>query len=381
MNICYFIPSLYNAGGMERMLTIKANYLVTRLKYDVTIVTFFQFDHDIYFELHPKVKIVHFNLKLGKPKNLLNAFLLSYKNKKIIGSKISDFLQEKKFDIVISMEDGPEFLYLPFINDGSIKITEYHFSFYAKKTYLEGLSTINKFRMLLFYLRALNAARKYSKIVVLTNADQLEWQRWLYNTTVIGNPVTIEIGESPEYTTRKKCLAVGRLSKEKGFDRLIEIWSGVYLKNPDWSLDIYGEGNEREHLSQLIKLYGLQDSVSLPGNSKNMAKVYGEADIFLLSSRNEGFALGLSEAMSAGLPAVSFDCKYGPADLIDDEISGFLIKPGDNENFVKKVNYLISNEIKRREIGAAARKKLHNYSLDSVMFKWDTLFKELLNAK
>ena len=110
-----------------------------------------------------------------------------------------------------------------------------------------------------------------------------------------------------------RVIAIGRLTYQKGFDRLIDAWTIVNRRHPDWKLDIFGEGIRREALNKQIRNNGLEKSVTIHPFTKNIAQEYLNSSIFALSSNYEGFVLVLLEAMGCGLPCVAFDCPNGPA--------------------------------------------------------------------
>lgn len=373
MKIAYFIESLYNMGGMERVLCLKANYLADVYGYDVTVFTFFQFDRAVAFDFSDNVTIIHLDFEKSHSKK--NFFLQYLERRTKLKSLLSNALMHEKFDIVISTEFGPEFLFLPFIKDKSTKIAEYHFTYDLKKSSVADNSGLIKIRYFLYYLPWYLAARAYKKFVVLTKSDDDNWRKILNNTAVIGNPIS----ESTELSTLsyKNCVAVGRLSPEKGFSKLITMWKKISVVHPDWKLRICGEGSERTHLEKLISSHELHNSVELLGSVHNIGYIYKNSSLFLMTSEYEGFGLVLAEAMSYGLPCIAFNCNYGPAEIIDHGVNGFLISQGDETAFITGVNQIINDFELRQSFGMNAKKKSRQYSLDTIMSKWKTLFLEV----
>ena len=130
-------------------------------------------------------------------------------------------------------------------------------------------------------------------------------------------------------------IAVGRLDYQKGFDRLIFVWEKVRKQMPDWRLDIFGQGEWREILQSMIDERGLQDVVRLNNPTKNIGDEYVDSSIIVMTSNYEGFGMVLVEAMSCGVPAVSFDCKCGPAEIISQHDGGLVVKNGDIEGLAE----------------------------------------------
>lgn len=383
MNVVYFFPTLKDAAGTERMLNIKANYMADVLGYNVSIITYRQFDDPVFFKFSDRIKIIHFNIPdptrdlkgLGymEKRKLYKTFMQTYRQ------KVEDYLYNNPTDIAISMYFGAEHKFLPLIKDGSKKLMEYHFHFditpLSQK--LKTKWTLKNLKMKLqtwFFQRTLN---KYDKIVVLTEEDEKEWGVYFDNVTNIANPISLD-NPIPANPKIEKVLAVGRHTEQKGFDYLVDAWAIVNKKFPNWQLDIYGHGELEEDLKKQIKNLGLENSINLFPPSKEINKVFSEHSIFALSSRFEGFPLVLIEALSCGLAPVSFECKNGPKQMMgDSKLKDFLIKPFDIKNFAEKLMLLMENEELRKEISQEAKTISKRYTIDKIMQQWVEVFNQL----
>jgi len=167
-------------------------------------------------------------------------------------------------------------------------------------------------------------------------------------------------------------LAVGRLEKQKGFDRLIRAFERLVPRLPDWDLVILGEGSERPALESRIAACRLSARVHLPGRVGNLGDWYARADLYVMSSRFEGFPNTLMEAMAHGVPAVSFDCDTGPAELIEDGVNGYLVAPGAGAaGLAERLGALMADATTRRTLGERAAEVRQRYSLERVGAKWD----------
>lgn len=171
------------------------------------------------------------------------------------------------------------------------------------------------------------------------------------------------------------------MSKEKGYDILIDVWNIVFKKHTDWILEIYGEGSERKNLQEKINKLGLKESFLLKGVVKNIQNKYLESSIYVMSSRYEGFGMVLTEAMACGLPVIAFECPCGPKDIIKDNEDGFLIELGNIEQMAEKIEELIVNKEKRKFFGENAKINVQRFSQDKIMNKWKELFEELMEEK
>jgi GalNAc-alpha-(1->4)-GalNAc-alpha-(1->3)-diNAcBac-PP-undecaprenol alpha-1,4-N-acetyl-D-galactosaminyltransferase len=217
---------------------------------------------------------------------------------------------------------------------------------------------------------------RYSNaLIVQTRHDQEKYHR-LSNTYVINNPLNFKETNLKNCKEEKNILAVGRLNRQKGFDRLIKAFS--HLDHKDWKLAIIGEGSERSNLEKLIYDLNVEDYISMPGRTKAIGKWYKKSSIFVLSSRIEGFPNVLCEAMVYGCACVSFDCSAGPNEIITDKIDGYLVKNGDINALSEKMDFLINNPEERRRIGKEAMKISDRLNIDFIMSKWDKIIEKIL---
>jgi glycosyltransferase involved in cell wall biosynthesis len=171
---------------------------------------------------------------------------------------------------------------------------------------------------------------------------------------------------------------VGRHDYQKGYDRLLLSWRQVATKFPDWQLHIYGKKDISLGLEDLAGELGITNSVFFYDPIKSITEVYQKASVFVLSSRYEGFGMVLTEAMSHGVPCVSFDCPHGPADIIDHEENGLLVKNGDVLDFALQIEKLIAAPTLRKTMGEKAVHKADSFSQEAILPQWHTLFTNLI---
>jgi len=373
MKIVYNIAGTYNSGGMERVLANKVNYLAG-LGHEINIITTDQRDRPSYFEMDPN--ILQWDLSINYPEHVnANIFQKSasyiYKQK-LHKRRLEELLKLLKADIVISMFDHEApFLYK--IKDGSKKILEIHFSRYKRLQYgrrgLIGLA--DRYRS----KEDLEIAKKYDRFVVLTKEDQGYWGN-LSNMQVIPNSNSFEPARTADLT-EKRVIAVGRFDGQKAFHRLIQAWKMVHEAYADWSLVIFGQGPLKRDLEKLIEQLALQNVVTLSEPVLDIQKEYLHSSILAMTSRYEGLPMALLEGQVHGLPLVSFDCKCGPKDIIENGVNGYLIEEGDVSNLTGRIIELIGDPILRIKMGNASRSKSENYSKALVMKQWTGLFDSL----
>jgi glycosyltransferase involved in cell wall biosynthesis len=222
--------------------------------------------------------------------------------------------------------------------------------------------------------------RRFDAIVVLTGEDARD-----YRAELNGSPTRIEqipnalpeLGGGTAALEEKAVVAAGRLTGQKGFDLLIRAFARVARERPDWQLRIYGDGSQRGKLERLIGELGLDGRVRLMGATSAIGEELSRGSVFALSSRFEGFGMVLVEAMSKGLPVVSFDCPRGPSEIVDDGVDGVLVPNGDVDAFASALLGLIDDEGRRRALGAAGLEKSRSYEIGPIGARWDALLAEL----
>lgn len=375
MKIVYCIYGTFNSGGMERVLSIKANYLVDKLGYDIHIVTTNQKDQSSFFQFSPLIKMHDLNVNYaGENQNSISKKILPFLFKlKEHKRKLKKLLFEIKPDITISMF-GNDMFFLNDINDGSKKIIEAHFSRFHRLQL--GRKGIFKLADIFRDKLNVNLCKKFDKFVVLTEEDKTYWKGF-DNIEVIPNPCSFETNSCRADLKKKQVLAVGRYTYQKGFDLLIDIWEIVNKKKPDWTLKIIGNGVLHQELTEKIKEKRLEEVIVLkPAESEQIAKEYLSSSIYALSSRYEGFPMVLLEAAVCGLPIVAFECKCGPKDIIENGTNGFLIQEGDINAFANAIMELINNEDTRRKMGDNIYLTSNSFGVGSIMKKWQRLFEQ-----
>lgn len=377
IRLAYCIPSLDHSGGMERVLTAKANYLVDKLNYDVNIIITDDKGTKPYFPLSENINLIQLDVNIDNlwQYPIWKRLYLYKKKMKDYKRKLEICLCQIKPDITISLLRR-EINFINDIKDGSAKVGEIHFGRYkyreANFWFLPNIA--NKWITYRWMAQLDKKVKQLDRFVVLTHEDATYW-KGLTNLMVIPNPITIKNDQYSDCTS-KRAIAVGRYTYQKGFDMLISAWKEVYKKHPDWHLFIYGGGNREAYINQAKELK-IENVVSCEGSVNNITEKYLSSSIFILSSRFEGLPLVLMEAMAAGLSSVAFACPCGPKDIIKDGENGILCKNGNSEELASKICKLIENEKMRIQIGLNAANSIRSYSLDSIMHQWNDLFQEI----
>jgi glycosyltransferase involved in cell wall biosynthesis len=216
---------------------------------------------------------------------------------------------------------------------------------------------------------------KAEQLVALTNADADDWRTYIPRVVVIPNPVTAYPETIlPHDGSGHRILCVGRLESQKGFDMLIEAFALIANQCKDWFIDIYGDGTDKAMLTNMICRNNLVGRININAPIATIFDEYQRSEFFVLSSRFEGFGLVLIEAMSCGIPCVSFKCKYGPEDLIDDTVTGLLVDNGNVKELADKILWMINHKDERLLMGQKARQAAARFDKDAIMQKWHDLF-------
>ena len=362
---------------MERVLANKSRALVG-MGYEVVVVTTEQKGRPEAFPFDPSIRFI--DLGIGYEDNNGGSFLdklIHYPAKQRLHRKrLTEVLLREKPDVTVSMFCGEE-TFLPKIQDGSKKVLEIHFSRFKRLQYgRRGLWAIaDRLRS-----RAdLRNVRRFDKFVVLTQEDKEYWGE-LDNIVVIPNARTFTF-DKPAALDAKTIVALGRYSEQKGLDLLIEAWKTlcdrVGKEALGWSLHLVGDGETRPLLQRMIEEYDLGETVTLDGPARDVKELYSHTSILALSSRYEGLPMVLLESQAAGIPAVSFACKCGPRDIIEDGRNGLLVPEGDTGSFADALLRLMTDDALRKAMGAEAFRMSDAWSEAKIMHRWKALFENL----
>jgi glycosyltransferase involved in cell wall biosynthesis len=369
MRIVFFIYSI-GGGGAERVMVNLANYWAGTGR-DITIVTQVPLSHDEY-KLHPAVKRISLNLATESA-NALQGMAMNVRRI----TALRRVLRQIQPDIAIG-----------FMTTANIVLGLAAWGL----PHLITIGTEHIHPPMLFAGRVWEFLRKYTygNLAAVTALSE-KTAAWLQaNTNARCVPVITNMAiwplpvQEPIITPgsiiadkRRVALAAGRLSRQKGYDLLIDAFYRLADKYRDWDLVILGEGSERPVLERKIAALGLGSRVKLPGHAGNLRDWYERSAIFVLSSRHEGYPGVLTEAMVHGLPAVSFDCDTGPRDIIRPEMDGILVPNGDIEALSSAMERLICDPELRRKFESGALASRERFSIDRIVAAWDKLFSDL----
>jgi glycosyltransferase involved in cell wall biosynthesis len=352
------VISSLTSGGAERVLTTMANFWAAAGR-QVTVITMTGADDRPFFPLGEQVRRIA--LDTARPAaSPVHAVVNNLRRLR----RLKHAIEEAGPDVVISFMDTNNVRTLLATRNRRVPVivTEH------TDPSLKRLHPAWRHLRLLTYPRA-------SRVVVLSESSKCFFPgRIRAITEIIPNPVQIDPAEGAiERPHRPRIVAMGRLGPEKGFDMLIDAFAGMAPVFPDWDLVIWGEGKERPALTRQRDRLGLGDRVQLPGRTNTPHRELRRAELFALSSRREGFPMGLAEALACGVPAVAFDLPSGPRDMIRPGIDGLLVPPGDIGAFAAAMSNLMADADRRRTMACQAPHILERYGVAHVMAIWDDL--------
>lgn len=372
--LVYLTPALYMAGGVERVLTLKANYFAEQYGYDITIILTEGKGKPFFYPLSQKIKVINLDINFEELWNcsFTKKIWVYLKKQHQYKKKVEAELMRLRPDITISLLRR-EINFLNDMKDGSRKIGELHVNRANYRNFEASDANFLKNLFAKFWMRSLvSKLRKLDHFVVLTHEDRKAWPE-LTNVTVIPDPLSfVSTQISPLMV--KRVIAVGRYVYQKGFDLLLQAWAKIEKNYPEWHLAVYGDGDRTPYQKQ-VKQLGIDESrCHLNGSTSNIMQEYVNSSLFVFSSRFEGFGMVLIEAMSCGLPVVSFDCPCGPKDIVSDGEDGLLVESGNIDAFAAGLSRMMADEALRLSMSQAGIQNAKRFYIEKIAECWKSLF-------
>lgn len=363
-SILFFLPGL-TAGGSEHVVTFNANRLAAH-GYDVTIASCEGEGSTPYYPCDAGVEICYLGIPVGRAKS--GGRLRGLRHVLDRARALRRLLRDRRPDLVISFLTRTNViavlaaagLGIPVIvserNNPQRQAVGRVWQVLRQLTYARAYGLITMTQGALAWFPP--ALRKRGWVI----PNMADWQQY---KPLHANP-------SPVF------VAVGRLTEQKGFDLLLTAFAAVAARHPEWRLRIWGEGPQRPLLERQIAELGLTGRVELPGITPDPGRWIETADAFVLSSRYEGWGLVLGEAMAAGLPCVAFDCPFGPADMITDNVDGLLVPDGDTRALSQALSRIMGDTRLRASLGSSAAHAACRFAPDRIAERWESLIGSVL---
>lgn len=376
MKLVFCIASVYNPGGMERVLLNKLCWWIRRGGYELLVATTDQAGRPPFYDFPPEVRMIDLciNYSADNVRSPLGKILSYFRKRRLHRQRLTELLLQEKADIVISLYPS-ESSFIPKIKDGSKKVLELHYCKLFRLQYgRKGLLGIaDRFRT----WQDERIVRRFDSFVVLTQQDAGLWGP-LPNLTVIPN-AALAVPQVKHQKGTHRVIAVGRLDYQKGFDRLIDAWALLpeHLRQT-WRLDIFGQGEWRESLQAQIQRLGIDTSARINTPTQNIFEEYAASDFLVMSSHYEGFPMVMIEAMACGLPVVSFDFLCGPRDIIRPGENGLIVPEGDVKALAAAMQHLMEDPDTLARLSATAPEVSQTYSETTIMQQWEQLFNAII---
>ncbi|GGO10609.1 hypothetical protein GCM10010116_21260 [Microbispora rosea subsp. aerata] len=365
-------------GGTIRTVFNLAGYLART--HDVEIVSVVRERETPFFPVPPGVRVRYLDDRLPRRKGLLSRFPSRLVPKDEAAYhwftlrtdlKLVRYIRSRRRGVLIGTRPGLNLIAARFAPPEIITVAQEHGNLSSHQP------PVRK--------QIIRRYGRHDAVVTLTRADLHAYER-SFEKARRGRPAVLarvpnatpRLGGGVSPLTAKTVVTVGRLTWGKGYDLLIRAWAHVAERHPDWTLRIYGDGPRRDKLQASIDKRGLTGRVFLEGPAEDVGAVLADASMFVLSSRHEGMPMVILEAMSKGLPVVSYDCPTGPKEMISHGHDGLLVKPGKIHAMADAIRTLIEDEDLRRRMGAGALKTAARYDLDVIGARWEDLLSGLV---
>ncbi|MGL5964950.1 MAG: glycosyltransferase family 4 protein [Fusobacteriaceae bacterium] len=348
-----------NPGGIERVIANLANSWIKSYEVDLVSIHY----PDCFYEIDAEVEKYFLNYSL--PKIFKNKFLGNFGHlyKLIdVGRKVKKLSKERKYDYIYTPHTVMTLIGYFFKNKEAKQLSAEHHSF------VTGNSEFNKKIKRAFY-------KKLDKVILLTDEEENVYKEMGCNTSVIPNATSYYSAETAELNN-KKIIMVGRFVDQKNYPELLEKID-FFKNHPDWTLEIYGNGPHEEQMKEIINSRDISKYIKVIKSVPNIKEKYLESSMLVLASKFEGFGMVLVEAMSSGVPCISFDCPVGPSKVIKNGEDGIIVKNKDYDSLNNSIELLINNSELRKELGLKAKENIKRYSSEEIQKVWDKVFEEV----
>ena len=375
MKIVYSTESVNRNGGIHTVTIVKANALAEIEGNEVYIVVP-HFYGTTPRAISPKVHLINLDLK----EFWVPVYKQPLRNKEY-KRLLQHTLEKIGPDIVISTgQQDRNFLPRIKVSSHPVFIREIHFMSNYRRLMARGFKEriFARFSEFMDYRLSIN---RYDRIIILSTEDREK--NWAGNPKVVNmpNPLTVSSNaRSP--LSGNKAIAVGRLSPEKHFDALIKAWRLIADQHPEWVLEIWGgNGALYEELNRLIHVLHLEQQVFLKGETPHISDKMAEASLLISTSRFEGMPLVLLEALSAGLPIVTFNYKYGADEIVTEGENGYIVEVDDLDTLAERITAIMTDENLRKKMGAASYHASQRFLPNAIADRWMDLFRQLRKEK
>ncbi|MDY3360869.1 MAG: glycosyltransferase family 4 protein [Clostridium celatum] len=339
MNILFVINSLLDKAGSERVACQLANLFHSKLGHHITLVNRFATKDECAFSISEQIDYQF----------LKGNYYIFYK-------KLQSLIDRNQYDFIIIHNMGKlSLLCSQLRTKGAKLISLEHVSFSSRPKWVKYSSKV--------------LYRKYDTIITLTDRDKNEYINWHKNVIKINNITPFSPQNITNSLRENKIIAVGRLTYQKNFISLIKSWEKIHEYIPEWHLEIYGKGEDEKLLTEYIAQNSIKN-VFLKGVSSNIQEIYQKASFLVMSSRYEGLPMVLIEAQTFGLPIISFDCPFGPREIVEHQKTGLLVEDQNITMLSEAILTLSNNRAQLEEYSKNALILSKQYTVEKILSEW-----------
>lgn len=354
-----FLTGTMGFGGAERTVQYVSSYLAEH----GDEVLIYVMTNTVYYSINPKVKVIHGNLPTE-----YNSSLKRYTNILYRVRAINHVIKKEKPELVFCIIAGMA-RYLLMDKQRKYKLIV------SERTNPKYISAGQ-------YELEKKIFKKADGIIFQTERAKSNFQKSIDEKSIVipnavGNEYVLETEWEPD--GRNSIAAVGRLISVKDYPVMIKAFRLFLFSHPGFKLEIYGSGKEK--LEKYIVDNDLVDSVILQGVCPDAIKKISDARCYLLTSIYEGMPNTLMEAMAIGMPCISTDCEYGPAELIENGVNGLLVPVGDAEAISRAISKMVDDPEFAKKCGQNAKKILETNSVETICFRYREFFYRVMNQK
>lgn len=378
-----YITALHLAhGGVEMAISLMSNAFVKK-GYNVTVLSLYNLGEPAYSIL-PEVKIEYLTdvkpnrqeflnaIKCKNPFKILKEGLYSLKVLRLKKTALVKRIKKINDGIIISTRNEHSVLLSKYGNENVLKIAQLHHDHCFDKRLLSDIK--NRYINIDYFTLLTDSLTEEVKELIKKKNK---------HTCCVTVENFLDVADfDVDFNNKEKIvIAVGRLHKVKGFDRLLEIWAKTVKEFPDWKLYLVGDGEEKQSLTDIADKSGINGSVVFTGalSHENVLSDMKKASVYAMTSHSEGFPFVLVEAMSCGLPTVAFDVRVGPKAIINDNKNGLLVPDGDLDAFNNALCKLMGESDLRLEYSKNAVERATDFTEEKIVKKWIALFNRAVN--
>lgn len=362
-------------GGIENAIASFSNMACN--DYEINIISTYKLYEKSAFKINSKIKIDYlmnykpnkkefiYAFKHLKLKEMIREVSKSIKILKLKKSLMIDAIKKCDSDIIISTRPFHNNLLGKYGKKSALKIAWEHSHHNGNRKYIK---------------KVVNSCKNMDYLILVSKELTKFYSNIIHNDKTKCKYISLPLDNFPNKLSsldKKEIISIGRLSKEKGFVDLIDVFKLVNDVHPDWHINIIGDGLEKDKIVKRIKKYNLSKFVILHGfkDKKDLNKILLNSSICVMTSLTESFGLVLIEAMSYGIPCISFDSARGSLEIIDNKKNGFIIKDRNKKEMADQIINLIENPTKRLEMGLSGHNKSLTFSEKTVMGEWKKILK------